>query len=284
MKTKWLIQSSGFNQSNVLEIYKTLKRLSIDVSDFGLIPFTNTITNLENILEPDTKFIMKSGTKILTILNSINKIEESNDFLSENQKSLSKYYINKLKCSIDYDLKKFDQEYYSKLNLPLLNNNAIYKKYKDSQNKIYKKDMFIKPSKELKAFNGGILKKGTSVKEFILKNTHQSYYVDETIIISELQYISKEYRFFIIEDKVIIGSQYIVNGIVKIDNFIPNYILNIAKEYAKLYKPANIFVMDLAETKTGIKIVEYNCWNASGIYNCNAQKLFNEINEYKMVN
>jgi len=54
-----------------------------------------------------------------------------------------------------------------------------------------------------------------------------------------------------------------------------------AEEYAKLYRPADIFVMDLAKTKEGTKIVEYNCWNCSGLYHTNIEKLFFEVDNYK---
>ena len=39
--------------------------------------------------------------------------------------------------------------------------------------------------------------------------------------------------------------------------------------------------MDLADTKEGIKIVEYNSWNASGLYKTNIPKIFNAVQEFK---
>ena len=39
--------------------------------------------------------------------------------------------------------------------------------------------------------------------------------------------------------------------------------------------------MDLAETPEGISIVEYNCWNASGLYKTNIAKIFDAVDKYK---
>jgi hypothetical protein len=38
--------------------------------------------------------------------------------------------------------------------------------------------------------------------------------------------------------------------------------------------------MDIALTPDGYKIIEYNCWNASGLYHCNGQKVFFAVNEF----
>lgn len=282
MKIKWLIQTTGF-KTNYLEITaETLKKLQFNFSDFGFFDNEDIIVNLENCLEKalSVNYIMRGGTKILRIIDNINNIDISN--LSNYQKENFLTYKEKLKNAIDYDVKKFDQNHYSKFDLPLLNKDSICMDYEECKHMKLNNDMFIKPSRDLKAFNGGILHKDTSIEEFIYYTPKQSFYKEETIVIAELKNIFSEYRFFIIEDKIITGSLYMRNNKVICDNFIPEYILNVAKEYCKLYKPADIFVMDIAETDKGIFIVEYNCWNSSGLYLCDVQKLFFSVNEFKL--
>ena len=65
--------------------------------------------------------------------------------------------------------------------------------------------------------------------------------------------------------------------------FSSDYIIGLtaAKEYVKLYNPADVFVMDLCDTPNGIKIVEYNCWNCSGLYSVNISKLVHEVSNFK---
>lgn len=281
MKIKWLMQTSGFNTKTVLEQYETLNRLGYEVNDFGLIPFTNTITNLDVILEPDTKFIIKGGTKILMILEDISHLSESSDSLNEEQKKNSDSYIEALKKGIDYNLKSFDQFEYKDYDLPLLNNDAEYLFVSEILERSFEKDMFIKPSRDLKAFNGGIIKAGETVQSFIDKNYPQPFYKNEQVVLNNLQDIYYEYRFFVIDKEVITASLYKRGSTIIYDSMIPDYIMNKAKEYAKLYQPADIFAMDLAETPQGVKIIEYNCWNASGLYHVDVQKLFHLVNEFK---
>lgn len=279
----WLIQSSGFTSSNIVQQYELLQKLKYDVKDFGVIPFTSTITNLENILQLNTNYIVRGGTKLLTILNNITDISEMSNMLSKEQIEHSEHYLSKLKQGIDYDVNKFDQQYYKQFNLPLLNEGADYIPFSEAKNVKYTKPMFIKPSRDLKAFDGGIIEAGTTIEEFITNGYFQSYYTDEVVVINDIQTIYVEYRFFIIDGIVITGSIYKRGNIVAGDPNIPNYIVQAASEYALLYKPADIFVMDLAETDSGIKIIEYNCWNASGLYSCDVKKLFHEVNEYKSI-
>ena len=277
MKNKWLIQSSGFNTHYLLAIVETLEKLKFNFSDFGLIYGNNSIINLENCLEDDlsVNYITRGGTKLLRMVDSFDTIN-----LTGYQKKHIEIYRNKLVNSIDYDVQKFDINYYNTLNLPLLNYDSEYIKYNECKDISFKQNMFIKPSKDLKAFTGGILNSGVTIKEYINNNEHQSFYVDETVVISLIKEIYVEYRFFCIRDQVITGSMYRRNNETIYDS-VPNDVLLVAQEYTKLYHPADIFVMDLAITPKGISIVEYNCWNASGLYACDLQKLFYSVNEFK---
>ena len=58
-------------------------------------------------------------------------------------------------------------------------------------------------------------------------------------------------------------------------------VLKRAQEYALLYTPADIFTMDLARLNDGsIKIIEYNCFNCSGVYLCDLVDTYQAIKEY----
>jgi hypothetical protein len=284
MKTlKWLLQSNGINFTHYTELFNELKRQNYNVQEFGIISPSN-ITNLENVLDINDKYIIRGGTRLLTILNSIQNISECNEFLTPEQNNNSNYFINQLKNGIDYDLENFDQFYYKDLNLPLLNSTAEYIKYTDCNNDKYTEDMFIKPSRDLKSFNGGIIQKGQTILEYIKSGPYQKSFEDEIIIIDSLKQINSEYRFFCIKDNIITGSQYRRNNKSFVSDVIPEYILAAAKEYVKIYNPADVFVMDLCELSNGrIAIVEYNCWNCSGFYNSNINKIINEISEFKFI-
>lgn len=287
MKNRWILQSNGFKSSYLFEMVDTLKRFDIDFKDFGV--FNNGISNLSEILDCDvneTNFITRGGTNFLSILE---KLKLKNRDLSYLDNKLPKeivnnsiLYIDKLIKSVDYNVQKFDQKNYSKLDLPLLNSNAKYFDYSKIKNYEFSKETFIKPSRDLKSFNGGVIYAGETIKNYIARTGHSMPSIkDETIVVSDIKEIQEEYRFFIHKDKILAASRYMLNSEVNPSNIVPEFLTDCAKDYAKLYNPADIFVMDLAVTNEGIKIVEYNCWNASGFYHCNIRDLIFQINEIK---
>lgn len=290
MKNRWLLQSNGFKSSYLFEILDTLKRFDIDFKDFGV--FTNGISNLSEILDCDvneTVFITRGGTKFLGILEKLKlknrDLSYLDDKLPKEIVNNSILYIDKLIKSVDYDVQKFDQQYYSKLDLPLLNSDAKYFEYTKIKNYEFSKETFIKPSRDLKSFNGGVIYAGETIKNYIARTGHSMPSIkDETIVVSNIKEIQEEYRFFIYKDKILAASRYMLDSKVNPSNIIPEFVADCAKDYAKLYNPADLYVMDLAVTDNGIKIVEYNCWNASGFYHCNIRDIIFQINEIKSQN
>ena len=280
MNLKWLLQSTGINFSQYEKLCESLKRQQYNVLDFGIISPKN-LTNIENILEQDDFYIIRGGVRLLTILNEVKNISECNEFLSDEQINNSNYFLNALKNGIDYDFEKFDQMYYKELNLPLLNYDSKYIPYNEIKTSSFQNDYFIKPSRDLKAFNGGILNSNETLLNYIMRTGYMKSIEDEIIIVSPIKKIYSEYRFFCIKDTIITGSRYRLNNETNISSDVPEFILDAAKEYVKLYNPADIFVMDLCDTPSGIKLVEYNCWNCSGLYAVDINKLVHEVSNFK---
>ena len=282
--TKWLVQSSGFTTSYLEEVVDTLNEQEIEWADFGLVQ--DTMTNLENILDANTDvYIIRGGTKMLSLLDSLNSLQELNPHLSDNQKIREKEYIEKLKNAIDYDEKKFDMEYYKDLSLPFLNddceiytvNNLLYSEFSE--------ETFIKPSRDSKAFNGGIIYAGETLMNYLMRTPHRNIESigEESVIVSPIKRIKEEYRFFMYKNEILGCSRYMLNGKVNPDSFVPDNVKNAAEYFGLQYNPAEIYVMDLCtfENTDEIKIVEYNCWNCSGFYHCDIRSIIRKINHIK---
>lgn len=287
MKNLWLIQSNGFRDSYLFEIAESLKRFNIEFKDFGVVK--NGITNLTEILKPeyaDYNFITRGGTKFLGILE---KLREENKDLNYLDNKLPKeivlnsdFWIDKLLNSVDYNVQNFDQLNYSKLDLPLLNSDARYINYSRIKNYEFSKETFIKPSRDLKSFNGGIIYAGETIQNYIARTGHSLPTIKtEIIVVSDIKSIQEEYRFFMHKNKILGCSRYMLDSKVEPSEFVPEELKKCAIEYSKLYNPAEIYVMDLAVTPEGIKIVEYNCWNASGFYHSNIRDIIFQVNEIK---
>lgn len=278
MKNKWLLQSSGFYTTTLEDVVSSVKSLGIFWADFGIVE--NNITNLENIIEPNFNYITRGGIKLLKLLTKENiSLMDLNENISKEQNS--KFYLNKLIKSIDYDIQMFDQNYYKSFNIPLLNLSASYVPYQDLMNEVFNKPMFIKPSRDLKSFNGGIIQSGETLLNYIKRNGYTKDIEDEIIIVSELKEIYSEYRFFMYKNTILGCSRYILNGKVNPDIYVPNEFKECVVELAKHYQPNDFYVIDLADTSKGIKIVEYNCWNCSGFYYSDIKNIIFTINEIK---
>ncbi|SOK58650.1 Phage protein [Yersinia phage fHe-Yen9-04] len=247
-----------------------LKELGFEVIPFGMIPFTNTMTGIDD-LDPDDFYIIRGGTKVVQLLDS------------GTPDNLSPELISTLRKGISYNQTMFDQAHYSSNGLlPLLNSTpTILDLSKESDlYASFSTPKFVKPSSDLKAFTAGIMDEGEVLKYFIEKHYYRTNYAEETALVHDVVEIDAEYRFICLNGEVITGSMYRKNDQLVLSSKIPKIILDTADEYALLYHPSEIYTMDLAETPNGIKIVEYNCWNGSGLYKMDTKKLFSTIHEY----
>ena len=282
-KIKWLVQDVGLSIQNTHQEFLTLQKLNFSYAGFGLIPFTERITNLENVLaDPEEGFIIRGGTKILTLLEKLSSLRDCAPELSEYQLSYSGQYLQQLKSAIFYNEKNFDQYYYSSLGLPLLNERATYCEIEDNLHRTWNYPVFMKPSLDQKSFTAAIVPPGMSVLQCIESQPHQSSYIKEKICVAPVREISREYRFFVVCSQVITGSLYKCGSQVVTSPEIPQDILECARSYARLYCPHDVFTMDLCVCDKGIKIVEYNCWNASGLYKTDVNKIFLAVQDYKL--
>ncbi len=268
-KIKWLVQDTARMYAALENEFPPLLELGYVVVPFGVIPFTDTLTGIDD-LSPDDFYIIRSGTKVVQLLDS------------GTPDNISPELTEKLRLGISYNQRNFDQAYYSELNLPLLNSTPEILNLSDEKDLFasFSVPKFVKPSSDLKAFTAGILEPGEVLKHFIESHYYRSGYKEETALVHDVVDIIAEHRFICLNGEVITGSQYRRNNSTVYDANIPQDVLRAADEYAKLYEPSEIYTMDLAETPSGIKIVEYNCWNGSGLYHMDTKKLFSTIHEY----
>ena len=109
---------------------------------------------------------------------------------------------------------------------------------------------------------------------------------DNTLIsVSKCYDIKNEYRFIIVGNKVLTGSQYLENKELKMDSTYPIEAFNVAQKIAELpeeNKPDPIaFVCDVAELNNGdFKVVELNSFSCSDFYQSDIKKAFVGITNY----
>src|SRR5262249_4825050 len=79
------------------------------------------------------------------------------------------------------------------------------------------------------------------------------------LAISSPKEIRAEWRLFIVDRRVVAASQY--RPADAASGFAPPEVNEFGERAAALWSPAPVFVMDVARTSDGLKIIELNCFN-----------------------
>lgn len=140
---------------------------------------------------------------------------------------------------------------------------------------------FIKPDDDLKDFSGTFLEP-SELEDFYSKVSAGGYLFDENIpvVVAPVKNTGWEFRFFMVQDRVMAASSYKLKSTLNKTKRVPQEALDFAVEISRAWRPAEVFVVDLAETDNGWKVVEFNCFNASGFYNCNIDSIVSEVSSY----
>lgn len=175
-----------------------------------------------------------------------------------------------------------DYEIYSKYYKEhLLNYDSQIVKLKDTF-EVDGDSFFARPCADSKLFKSKVYTK-QSWAEFI--NDLEGNYVsidhqEDHIQICSPKEIFQEYRCWIVNGKCITISMYKLGSQVVYENHDYNEeILTFAATMIEIYQPSIAFVMDICLSANGLKIVEINCLNHAGFYDCNIQKLIEALED-----
>lgn len=159
---------------------------------------------------------------------------------------------------------------------------GLFKNNKDFYYELLNKDkVFIRPNSGKKVFTGLVISKNDFDYEINSLEKLSSVSNNTIILISEPKEIKNEYRFFIVNEKVISGCQYIENGAIKFIKNYPELAFKEAEKVAKLSleeKPDIAFVCDVAELTNGIfEVIEFNALSTSDVYVCDYVEIFKSV-------
>lgn len=259
---KFLIQDNMLNDDNSHKI----KDAVVDYPHefVGMIPFSDEITSANPIIGTDyipygsTSFIIKSAELGFKGLH--------------------------------FDLKQFNYQEAVKNRKDMLNNGSIVK-LEDCINiletKAPESEWFVRPSEDLKQFSGQVMNAKDCaewLKDRMLCASSGSYQLskDTMIVLAEPKNILAEWRWFIIDGKVISGSLYRKQRQLYKKHETDADIIKEAQQLADGWLPSPCCVMDTAiiEESSDTKIVEFNCINASGFYDNDISAIFKTLWEY----
>lgn len=194
-------------------------------------------------------------------------------------------YIPGVYCEMDnYDCTK----YYPAFKNYLLNYDCVFMPYgmiKDNKDYLFNtidynnngKDIFVRPNRGNKIFTGTHIK----YEEFDKMYERIGFYgvePHELCVISSPKNIKKEWRFLVVDGKIITGSEYNKNG----DGIL--YQSGPAFSFAQLavtnsnYNPDRAWTIDICESNHGLNVLEIGCFSCAGLYAMDKDLVVQEIN------
>ncbi len=168
------------------------------------------------------------------------------------------------------------------LNDVLRNKDAIFNQYFGSIDKV-----FIRPSNGFKSFTGQCLSKDNFKFEFnILVKSYGGIDMDTLVVLAPAHEIEEEYRFVIVDGKVVCGSLYLDS--TNRESFKAYYdkpcldekAIELANKLVGIYQPDKCFNMDICRLKSGeYKLIEINSFCCGSLYGNDCTKVVEAVNE-----
>ena len=261
----WCIQENIYNETGFIELKRVLSKLDISWSEHKLVPF---VYDLEPVLNVNHNNVICFGS--YAMLNVAKKYN-----LTPGVFDIS---------HITYDL------LIQKWADAMLNHDSIQIMFKDLYN-IKHEEFFMRPVTDTKEIAGKTYDIYDEDLKKIWKYTTETNVDDLTIgglkadtllVISSVKKILQEYRFFVIDGKIVTGSSYKIGGKPHYAHNVDQSVINYAQEMVDMYQPSEAFVIDIALTNDGYKIIEVNTFNAAGFYNSDISKIvFSLLEKYR---
>jgi len=91
---------------------------------------------------------------------------------------------------------------------------------------------------------------------------------DTEVLVSTVKEIRRETRFFVLDGAIVSASQYALGGSVVVDALVDAGARKFAESMIDRWQPQVAFVLDIAETADGYRIIEVNGYTTSGFYRC----------------
>lgn len=251
----WIIQDSPYHEEGHYALKEILERMEIPHTEIKVVPFSH-----ELIPEPEC-----GNHAIVMGSTTLARVAETRDWTPG-------VFTNE-----HFDYRSYMDHYGSYM----LNSDAIICEFGSVDSPWDR--FFFRPTADSKSFGGIIMNAGDvdawadSVKSIEEKN-YTTIDSSTPVVVAPLKEIYREYRFFVVDGKVITGSMY-KQGDKVIHKTILDDSDKFAQKMADLWQPAEAFVLDIALTPKGFKVLEVNCFNSAGYYAIDVGKLVNAIME-----
>ena len=257
----WILQKNLTKPEVLTRIKSALNGIDETWEEVEVIPFSNEIPAIKN--KDSFKIAYGSTTFMLNAFNS--EVLREGVFFDP-QKFQMKHYVDQWQENVlnfDGQLWKFG---------------AV-----DSFKSSPEKKWFVRPNNDGKAFSGRVCsyKELLEWSDKVCKLELPELNASTAIWIAEPKAINKEWRLFIVDDHIVSESRYMNEGeLDESKNDLPDEMIRFAEERIHEYRLEDIYVMDIAAIGDGYKLIECNCFNGTGFYRHEVEKIVQAVNSF----
>jgi hypothetical protein len=271
----WIVQSNLYKEESFKELVRLLTLMDIPHILVKPLPFSLRFTyadtdlngqNLEQVEEPiidSNQNIMVCGAYTLAKIAK-DRGWKPGAFLNDN---------------FEYNVWI---ENWGKENM--LNGGAITSAIKDLKVPETWNRFFTRPTEDTKSFAGKIFQRDDFISWMNQVKSIKGFSTltpETPVMIAPIQDIHAEYRLFVVDKKIITGSLYKIREQVIYNALLDDNVVAFANEMIQTWQPDRAFVIDIAVTPEGYKIIEINNINSSGFYASDLAKFIMAIEDMK---
>ncbi len=141
---------------------------------------------------------------------------------------------------------------------------------------------FLRPIDDTKAFSGRVFEPDTFhqwQRSVLLGEGSQTLREGSLVQVARPVAIHAEYRCWVVLDRVVTSSLSKRGSTVFSSWDVPEHVVAFATARASEWRPHEAYVMDVAETANGLRLIELNTLNAAAFYAADVQKLVMVLDE-----
>lgn len=139
--------------------------------------------------------------------------------------------------------------------------------------------IFLRPDVGYKTFTGSVIPKVKFEHEIGLMALSPKITERSLVIAARPRPIQQEWRFVVCDGKIVTGSQYMLNGVVRAEGTYTDDAAAFAEEMANLYQPERVFVLDVCRSEGEHKVMEVGCFSCAGLYNCDLGEVVEQVSK-----
>lgn len=246
---KWILQKNLISKQQVDEVIDIFQNNEIPFEAVDVIPFSDTIE-----IKSNDPFKIPYGSTSL-----------SNFAYKNNWKGI--FFNENFKTSV-----------WIKNRNDLLNSDCRIFTVEEARNVMLTEDArewFVRPDNDLKEFAGARMFT-CEFNEWMdnMSGANGNLLHEKTsIVVAPVKKISAEWRWFIVNGKIIDGSIYRLRGVLHKQHEDDPDVYAEVQELVDIWLPHETCVMDTALVEDQLKVIEFNCLNCSGFYDHDIEKI-----------